>query len=88
METDIDKLYDDRMIYKYISAEPIYPFIDHSDCDGELTPEQLKQIIPQLDDVLNKMEKQNYYRHDVENGKKLLAGMELALKNGENLEFH
>lgn len=86
METEktIDRLYDERMIYRYLMNEPIYPFIDHSDCDGKLTPDELKQIIPQLEDAVSKIEDV----YDKENGEKLLKGMKLALKNNEDLRFH
>src|SRR6056297_594294 len=75
METEVDNLYDDRMIYKYMSAEPIYPFINHSDCDGELTPKELKQIIPQLEDAVNKLEDDD---GDKYRGLELIKGMKEA----------
>lgn len=87
METEnmIDNLYDDRLIFKYLSAEPIYPFINHSDCDGVLTPTELEQIIPQLEDAVNKLEDED---GDKYRGLELIKGMKEALKNNNNLEFH
>src|SRR6056297_679517 len=80
----IDDLYGDKMIYRYMVNESIYPLIDHSGCDGELTPKELKQIIPQFENALNKIEDE----YDADNGKELLRGMKLALDNNENLEFY
>ena len=87
METEqlIDDLYGDKMIYRYMINEPVYSFIDHSDCDGELTPEELRQIIPQLEDAVNKLEDED---GDKYRGLELIKGMKEALKNDDNLEFH
>ena len=84
METEIDNLYDGRMIYKYMSAEPIYPFINHSDCDGELTPDELEKLIPQLEDAVNKLEDEDT---DKARGLELIKGMKEALRNNNNLRF-
>lgn len=84
METEIDNLYDDRLIFKYLSAEPIYPFINHSDCDGVLTPTELEKVIPQLEDAVNKFEDED---SDKYRGLELIKGMKEALKNNNNLRF-
>jgi len=46
-ETPLMEMYDNGS-HDVMENEPIYPLINHSDCDGELTVEEMKQILPQL----------------------------------------
>lgn len=34
--------------FKQLSNDPIYPLINHSDCDGKLTINEITQILPRL----------------------------------------
>lgn len=62
----------------------ILPLLNHSDCDGELTPKEMKQIIPQLKDIVSNWDDNDY---DKQNALELIEGMENAISNNENLEF-
>lgn len=65
---------------------PLKPLLDHSDCDGELTPDECRQVAPHLREVAVALwpDPSNYNRRHAE----LLAdGMDAAAAAGENLEF-
>jgi hypothetical protein len=60
------------------------PLLDHSDGDGELTPEECAQVAPRLREVLAGWEQDDY---DTHSGRLLADGMEWCAANGEPLEF-
>lgn len=66
------------------------PLLDHSDCDGELTPEECKQIADGLDDILSKLTKEDddLPYHFRENIKKFRDGCLLAYSRNEIVDFH
>lgn len=68
---------------------PIRDLIDHSDCDGELTPEQLKVIEPALRAHLETWPDYEGLRpnYDKTRGLELCEGMREAIENNENLVF-
>lgn len=63
---------------------PLEPFLNHSDCDGELNEEEMKQIIPELEKIISTWDNSDY---DKQKALLLIEGMKLALSNGEVLEF-
>ncbi|WP_313469847.1 hypothetical protein [Lysinibacillus sp.] len=67
----------------HIYQDDIVPLLNHSDCDGELTPDECKQVAPRLRELVSGWE------DDYEKSKALdLAdGMELAANRGKSLEF-
>lgn len=92
MGFEVDNIYDHRNIVSYFRIDPIYKFLDHSDCDGILTPEEMKTIYPRLDELVDAMHldctDDNYdIMYDIINGKKLVEGMREAVSKNENLEF-
>jgi len=64
--------------------DPIKPLLDHSDCDGELTPEECSTIAPRLRELVSNWFDDDY---DKTNASRLAYGMELAASNKENLRF-
>ncbi len=70
--------------YDVMINEPIYPLINHSDCDGELTVNEMKQIIPQLTEIINKLPTDSI---EFDRGNCFINAMTLAIENGEPLEF-
>ncbi|MFJ7916106.1 MULTISPECIES: hypothetical protein [unclassified Lysinibacillus] len=66
----------------HIYQDDIIPLLDHSDCDGELTPDECKQVAPRLRELVSGWED-----YDKLNALKLADGMELAANRGESLEF-
>lgn len=75
---------------KWPSAEnePLIHLLYHSDCDGELTPEQCKVIAPRLREIVSSWPDSDYkVMYDKKNALLLADGMEEAAANGEPLEF-
>ncbi len=71
-----------------LKEHPIFDFINHSDCDGFLSPEQLKVIVPALEEILEKWDITDVFiSHDYNNGKELIKGMKAAIEANENLKF-
>lgn len=64
--------------------DPIKDLLLHSDCDGELTPEQCAVIAPRLRQLVAA-----WPAHDMDKREALLLarGMDTCRKRGENLEF-
>lgn len=62
---------------------PIVPLLNHSDCDGELSPEECAQVYPQLAELVEQLEDS----YDRDNGRLLVAAMKAAVEHGEPLEF-
>ena len=65
-------------------TDPIKDLLNHSDCDGELTPTQCVTIIPRLGKMIKGWEDDDY---DKQNASNLINGMKEAIKEQENLEF-
>lgn len=65
-------------------SDDIVPLLDHSDCDGELTPEECKKVAPRLRKLVSGWPDDD---RDKVNALELAKGMELALKRNENLRF-
>lgn len=62
------------------------PLLDHSDCDGQLTPEECRQVAPRLREVIDAIwpDERDYDRRT---GLELAHGMDVAAQAGEPLEF-
>ncbi len=97
---DLYFLYKEDVWLEQISVDhPLYDFFDHSDCDGELTPEQLKKIEPILREKtlelfnkpVNELAKglllTQFDDYDITMGLELCNGMLNAISKNENLEF-
>jgi hypothetical protein len=65
-------------------ATPLEPLLNHSDCDGELTPEECAQVAPRLREVISTWLPDDY---DARSGMDLADAMEQCAANDENLEF-
>jgi len=74
----------DNGTYTLMCEEPIYPLIDHSDCEGELLIGEMKQIVPQLKEIVEKWSDGDY---DKARALELIEGMEYAIESNEPLEF-
>lgn len=58
--------------------------LNHSDCDGEIPPEECKSIIPQLRAVISYWNKDDY---DTITGFSLITSMEECVSNNKPLIF-
>lgn len=65
--------------------DPLLPLLNHSDCDGELTPEECKSIAPRLREIVNRWTDDPI---DRTRGLQLADAMDEAAAAGEPLEFH
>lgn len=73
-----------------ISKEPIYPFLIHSDYQGDMSIEEMTQILPQLIYIVTGWAEvhdnsgEGYYKTS---GLELIKGMEEAIEKNEPFKF-
>ena len=65
-------------------TDPIKYLLDHSDCDGDLSPELCSKIAPRLRELVSSWDDDDY---DKEQALLLAEGMDLAFINNERLQF-
>ena len=64
--------------------DPVFPLLNHSDCDGELSSEECATVAPRMRELVAPWPENDYDKHQA----LLLAeGMEECAKNGEKLKF-
>ena len=66
----------------------LQPLFDHSDCDGELTPEQCKQIADGIDSVLKTAPKDDFPYSHYQSAVEFRDGCLLAYSKNESMEFY
>ena len=67
---------------------PMRDFYDHSDCDGELTPDQMRIILPRFRELIKMMEEENIEDDwDVESATILADDMECCIDENEPMVF-
>jgi len=73
----------------------LMPLFNHSDCEGELTPVECKQIAEGIEEVLDNMSKEEiehpentYSFSHLNKAKQFRDGCILAHSKNENIEFH
>ena len=66
-------------------SDDIVPLLNHSDCDGELTPDECRTVAPRLRELVAGWPDDD---RDKRQALDLADGMELAATNGESLTFH
>jgi hypothetical protein len=64
-------------------ADPIKALLNHSDCDGKLTPKECRQVAPRLRELVKNWDDD----HDKRNALELADGMESAAKESKSLQF-
>lgn len=64
--------------------DDVVPLLNHSDCDGELSPEECLKVAPRLRELVKDWDDDD---RDKENALWLAEGMELAASRNEPLEF-
>jgi len=71
---------------KWSSLKPddVHDFLNHSDCDGILTPEQCGRIAPRLTELIKDWDDDDY---DKQQALELIEGMNAASQAGEPLKF-
>jgi hypothetical protein len=82
-DIDLDQMKGFNGKLKWDKKIPLYPFLYHSDCDGKLSPKEIKRCLPDLRRVVNLLEN----KYDRENLNLLIEGMENAVECKESLDF-
>jgi len=71
--------------------DDLIPLLNHSDCEGILTPDECKKIVKGLNDILNNFNP-DLVNHDTDYFKKQIIrfrdGCKKAIEANENVEFH
>jgi len=62
--------------------------LDHSDCEGYISPDNCKKLAIRLDELIDKMEPTEVFFSDYQLAKQFSAGCKLAASKNETLEFH
>lgn len=81
--TDEWNLYMGRADFEKLQEHPIYPLINHSDCDGSLSRQELKKIVPVLEAVIPNIPDEKMQAFT----KQFLRSCNLALDANEPLLF-
>lgn len=70
------------------TAGDLIPLLHHSDCEGEISPQDCARVAKRLREVLAHNEfTQDLYDYDRDNGLLLAEGMEACARDGVALEF-
>lgn len=80
----LDKLFNDQVIPRGLDKDDIWPLINHSDCDGELTVEEMKKVEPRLRTIVSLWPEDDFDRIQA---LLLCDGMRECIANDEPLEF-
>jgi hypothetical protein len=67
-----------------IISSPLVALLDHSDCDGELSPEECATIAPALEAICLAWEEDDF---DRQQGLLLVEGLRECAESGEAMEF-
>src|ERR1035437_2528551 len=63
-------------------------FLNHSDCEGSLTPKQCKKVYPRLSELVEQFPEESIWLdHDKRCGKILVKDMKECVEKNINLEF-
>lgn len=80
----LDDLFDKHIIPPGLDKDGIWPLINHSDCDGELTVEEMRLVEPRLRELVSRWPENDYDRL---HGLLLADGMRQCIDEGEVLVF-
>lgn len=71
-------------------STPLRPLLDHSDCDGDLSPEECAQVAPRLAEICESWPEAGdlVQDYDRRGGLVLAEEMRAAATAGRRLEFH
>jgi len=70
--------------YKKLSTHDIYPFIDHSDCEGDMSVENMKKVAPAIRKAVEQWDENDY---DKMMAIRLVECMEEAISKNEPIQF-
>ncbi len=69
--------------FEIIKNDPIRFLLQHSDCDGDIPPNECKQLAPRLKEMIQSWPDD----YDKKQGLELVTGLELAAKKKQKLKF-
>jgi hypothetical protein len=67
--------------------DPIKPLLNHSDCDGQLTPEECATIAPRLRELVSKWPDMGIHGYDREHAERLADLMDRSVELNVPLQF-
>ena len=68
-------------------TDPLKIFLNHSDCDGELSPKECELIAPRLLEIIRTWDDSLDNQYDKSQAILLISGMNKSIINKEPLEF-
>lgn len=69
-----------------VSTE-LEPLLNHSDCDGEMTPEQCARVLPRLTGIIAEWALADPTDYDVQAGQELCRAMDMCVAEDMDLLF-
>lgn len=82
---DWEEIFESKNIKTLLKCkDPIIGLLNHSDCDGDLSPLQCRVISPRLKEIVSPWPDEDY---DKQQALELVKGMELAAKKKERFIF-
>jgi hypothetical protein len=82
---------DNSLRFKDLKSKELLPFINHSDCDGDLTPQECAECIPDLErylEYLKKLENKEGTDYFIQTTEQLLEMFRHSVKINEPVSFH
>lgn len=76
--------------WECLKPDPLYVLLNHSDCDGEISPEDAGPLADRLEGLLDKLPKcpdEGHIGDWREKTQKFIDGLRLAASLGETVEF-
>ena len=81
---DFDEFCEGKPVSEANVKDPVFPLLNHSDCDGDMLPEICAQVAPRLRELVAPWPDGNY---DKKKALLLAEGMDECAKRGERLLF-
>lgn len=84
-DSSLETVYDAKgVLWPSQFDEPIMILIDHSDCAGDLSPDQCRRLAPRLRELITQWPEGDY---DREHGERLVWALEECARDKTILEF-
>lgn len=89
---DLDTIYGHQtgnalayVTFEMLKPDDLHLLLDHSDCDGFISPENAEKIANRLEELLDEPVLQEEWREKTE---QFIEGARLAASLGEQIQFH
>lgn len=71
-----------------LADHDLLPFLDHSDCDGKLTPEECRRIAKGFKELLKNVPEDNTHWSNYQHAVRFMKGCIRAANAKESIDFH